>query len=48
MSDCDYAMGRGYCWNELMPGHSCEHWNSSYGWDNCSFIIGHSRYHHCH
>lgn len=42
-SDCDYAMGIGYCWNELMPGVSCNHGNT-----NCSPLIGHSQSHHCH
>lgn len=45
MSDCDYAMGQGYCWIELMPGHSCYHPETG---TNCSPLIGCPSYHHCH
>jgi len=44
LSDCDYAMGAGYCWNELMPGVSCVH----LGYTNCGYLIGHTSAHHCH
>lgn len=42
-SDCHYAMKKGHCWTELMPGRSCNH-----GGDNCSKFIGHPSNLHCH
>jgi len=48
-SDCQTAMARGFCWEELMPGYSCAHFIAWLGrYENCSPLVGHSYYHHCH
>jgi hypothetical protein len=47
-SDCDYAWGNyGYCWADMVGGDDS---GGRYcnGTKNCSPLIGHSSYHHCH